>query len=573
MGTTIQDKTSRPPVVAGLTPYTGTFGKEQITHLLKRTMFGAKKADIDFFTGKTLSEVITALLTEPAALTNAQLPLNNYERKDTANAANDKLDTDAPLGSTWAYKNQGGPVNSGLNFDGERRASLKAWWLGNMVTQQRSVFEKMVLFWHNHFATEITDTASSMFFEYVMLLRQNALGNFKTFTKGMTAESNMLRYLNGYLNTKSAPDENYGRELQELFTMGKGANSQYTEADVKAAARVLTGFSLRQVQNPAGSGIYKYESYWRGTGQHDLNPKVFSVFYGTKTISTVGGDTAAAALKEVDDLHEMIFAQNEVAMYVCRRIYRFFVYYDIDATVETDVITPLAAIFRANNYDIKPVLKALFSSEHFFDVGLKACLIKSPLENLVGFVREFEIVLPANTVTPSVQGTLTYQENQFYTSMNSLLGNASAQAQNLGDPPNVSGWPAYYQEPVFHEAWINTDTFPKRLRYSDSFFLGSVSRMSIDFLKFTDQFGTDAEDPNLLITRVLEILYRVPPTQAMLNYLKTTILLGGQASDHYWTDAWVAYKASPTLANTNIVKLRLQSFYLFITRNPEYQLA
>ena len=83
MGTTIQDRTSRPPVVAGLTPYTGTFGKEQITHLLKRTMFGAKKADIDFFTGKTLSAVITTLLTEPAPLTAAQLPLNNYERKET----------------------------------------------------------------------------------------------------------------------------------------------------------------------------------------------------------------------------------------------------------------------------------------------------------------------------------------------------------------------------------------------------------------------------------------------------------------------------------------------------------
>ena len=109
--------------------------------------------------------------------------------------------------------------------------------------------------------------------------------------------------------------------------------------------------------------------------------------------------------------------------------------------------------------------------------------------------------------------------------------------------------------------------------YSDSLLTGTRSGITVDVLKFTDQFGTDADDPNTLITRVLEILYRVPPTQTMLTYLKTTILLGGQASDHYWTDAWLAYKTNPTVANTNIVKTRLQSFYLFITRNPEYQLA
>ncbi|MDZ7878514.1 MAG: hypothetical protein U5L45_12620 [Saprospiraceae bacterium] len=91
-------------------------------------------------------------------------------------------------------------------------------------------------------------------------------------------------------------------------------------------------------------------------------------------------------------------------------------------------------------------------------------------------------------------------------------------------------------------------------------------------LKFTDQFGTDAEDPNTLIVRVLEIMYRVPPSEAMLTYLKTTILLDGQASDYYWTEAWLAYKTNPTTANTATVKTRLQQFYLFITRNPEYQL-
>jgi uncharacterized protein (DUF1800 family) len=233
--TTKNEKMRRPNVVAGLIPYTGAFEKEQITHLLKRTMFGTKKADIDFFTGKTLAETINTLLTEPPQLTDAQLPLRNY------------AEGTLPMGATWAYSQQN------ADFDGQRRNSLKQWWVGNMVNQPRSIFEKMVLFWHNHFATGMLESFSSMSFEHVLLLRKYALGNFKNLTKAVTLDANMLLYLNGYLNKKSAPDENYARELQELFTLGKGPNSQYTEADVRAAARLLTGwtYSRAQVENPA----------------------------------------------------------------------------------------------------------------------------------------------------------------------------------------------------------------------------------------------------------------------------------------------------------------------------------
>ena len=546
--TAIKEKTQYPCVVAGLTPYTGTFDKEQITHLLKRTLFGSKKSDIDFFMGRTLAETINTLLTEPLPLTDAQLPLRNY------------AEGTLPMGETWAY------AQHNVDFDGQRRNSLKMWWVGNMVNQTRSIFEKMVLFWHNHFATGMLDSFSSMSFEHVLLLRKYALGDFKKLTKAVTLDANMLLYLNGFLNKKTAPDENYARELQELFTLGKGANAQYTEADVKAAARVLTGwtYSRAQVENPVGSGKY----YWNVTlalREHDTEPKQFSAFYGNKVINNTAL-TEGGALKELDEMLDMIFAKDEVALYLCRRIYRFFVYYEIDDTIETEVIQPLAIIFRQSNYAIKPVLEALFSSAHFFETGLKACLIKSPLENVVGLAREFDILMPKITTAPATE------VRAMYNAFNNLVSNASSQAQYIGDPPDVSGWPAYYQEPAFHENWINTDTFAKRLIFSDTALLTGRSGVVVDVLKFTDQFGTDAEDPNTLITSVLEILYRVPPTAAMLTYLKTTILLDGQASDYYWTEAWLAYKTSPTTANTATVKNRLQQFYLFITRNPEYQL-
>jgi uncharacterized protein (DUF1800 family) len=545
MSTTTLKNTS---LVAGLIPYTGAFEKEQITHLIKRTMFGAKKTDIDFFIGKTLAESINILLTEPPTLTDAQLPLRNY------------AEGTLPMGATWAYAQQD------ANFDGQRRNSLKMWWVGNMVHQPRSIFEKMVLFWHNHFATSMLESSSSMSFEHVLLLRKYALGDVKKLTKEMTLNAQMLLYLNGYLNKKAAPDENYARELQELFTLGKGPNSQYTEEDVKAAARVLTGwtFSRAQVESPVGSGKY----YWKvalSTADHDTAAKQFSAFYDNKVITNTA-NTEGGALQELDDMLDMIFAKDEVALYICRRIYRFFVYYEIDATIETEIIEPLAAIFRQANYNIRPVLSALFSSEHFFEAGLKACLIKSPLENVVGLAREFDITFPTITTSPATEVT------KMYNAFNNLVSNAASQSQYIGDPPNVSGWAAYYQEPGFHENWINTDTFSKRLVFSDTALLTGRSGVIVDVLKFTDQFGADAEDPNTLIIRALEILYRVPPSQAMTTHLKTTILLNGQASDYHWTDAWLAYKTSPTTVNTAVVKTRLQQFYLFITRNPEYQL-
>ena len=190
----------------------------------------------------------------------------------------------------------------------------------------------------------------------------------------------MLRYLNGYVNTASAPDENYARELQELFTLGKGPAVQYTEADVRTAARVLTGWRINTTN---------YTSYFDAT-RHDTAAKVFSSFYGGKTIT---GKTGAAGATETDELIDMIFLKDEVSKFICRRLYRWFVYYKIDAAVELNIIEPLAKIFRDNNYEIKPVMRALLQSEHFYDVLNQGCLIKSPVDLIVGHLREFAVVL------------------------------------------------------------------------------------------------------------------------------------------------------------------------------------
>jgi uncharacterized protein (DUF1800 family) len=559
--TTVQSP-RRPIVLSGITPYAGTFGRAELIHLLKRTMFGAKKADIDFFKGKTLLQVVDTLLTMPTNVTPT-LPVNNY---DNAAAIPAQIDVAAPAGTTWVYAKEDN------NFNGGRRNSMRAWWGGQMINQDRSVFEKMVVFWHNHFATENVDTTSLMFWTHLVLLRNAALGNFKTLVKDVTYDVNMLRYLNGYVNSKTAPDENYGRELMELFTLGKGPDSQYTEADVKAAAKILTGWRIKaDVETPAGSGKFAWQTFFSATA-HDTTVKTFSAFFGGKTISGFATNTEAQARKEIDDLIEMIFTKEEVSKFICRKLYTYFIYYEIDAATETNVITPLAEIFRQSNYDIKPVLKALLTSEHFFDAANKACLIKSPLDFTVGTIREFGIEIPTAAADYLTQ----------YQAWNSIVGErnngAAVQGQHIGNPPNVAGWPAYYQVPVFHEYWINTDSFPRRSRYADSFLittgvsLGNNKFMLIDVLKFTDSFGNDASDPNKLIDTVLELLYRVPVSTKFKQYAKG-ILLSSQVSDYYWTDAWDAYKTNPTAMNTTTVKTRLTTFYRFITSQPEYHLS
>jgi hypothetical protein len=270
---------------SGLNLYTGTFTENEVIHLLKRAMFGATKADVDYFKTKTLSKSVDELLNPTAPLPSP--PVKEYSHS----TAITQPDTTIANGQTWV-----GNVNSDGTISSLRRASFKKWWMGNLINQDRSIREKMNLFWHNHFATESGDVGNPQYlYKHHNTLRTNALGNFKTLTRLITLDPAMLVYLNGQLNTATAPDENYGRELQELFCCGKGPQSLYTEADVKAASRVLTGW-----RNDANT----FNSYFT-LSRHDINNKQFSSFYNNTVIA--GRNTANAGDLELDDLLTMIF--------------------------------------------------------------------------------------------------------------------------------------------------------------------------------------------------------------------------------------------------------------------------
>lgn len=520
---------------SGISAYTGSFDTAQAVHLLKRTMFGSTPADINWVKGLGMDAAVEALLTTVTPVTSQ--PLNIYGEDEHG----------VPMGETWVNT----PPPSSDDEDNKRWNSYKAWWIGVMINQGRSIQEKMVLFWHNHFVTEMDMTHDSRYtYKYNTTLRSLATGNFKALTKAITLDPAMLRYLNGYLNSKEGADENYARELHELFTVGKGPDSHYTEEDVRATARVLTGFRINADTQT---------TYFESTA-HDIENKEFSDFYSNKKIT---GKTGQAGATELDDLLNIIFAQPECAKFIVRKLYRWFVYYLIDDAVETNVITPLAEIFRANNYDLLPVLRALFKSEHFYDPLNMSALIKNPIDHNVGLVREFGVVYPT-----------AYMDA--YDAWDRLRSHASSMLMDLGEPPQVAGWVPYYQEPQFHEMWINTDTLPKRNQLTDAMISeGGFNGVHIDVLAFAKRLS-DPSDPVKLVSDSLDILYRMGVSDKTKAWMKNTILLSGQNpdSDYYWTEAWTAYLAAPgDMAARQIVEGRLRTLYKYLMNLSEYQLS
>ncbi len=395
-----------------------------------------------------------------------------------------------------------------------------------MLTQDRSLTQKMTFFWHNHFAVQMFSVPSGEGdYKYLNLLMQNCFGNLKTLTKQVTLDPAMLYFLNGYLNSATAPDENYGRELQELFTVGKGPNSHYTEDDVKAASKILTGYRLNFLAAPI-------TSYFDST-QHDTSNKTFSGFYNNTVINGLSG---TAGQNELDSLLNMIFANNEVAEHIVRKLYIFFVYYKIDSTIETNVIGPLANILRSNNYDILPVLETLFKSEHFYDVLSRSCVIKNPLDFMVGLSKELKVTYPTAPNYESQYACWNYIRNQ-----GELIG------LDLGDPPSVAGWTAYYQIPSFHELWINSDSHARRVEFIETILNGKTvasHTIKADLLGFVASFDNPG-DPELLVQDSIDLLLGLPLSQTSKDYFKS-ILLSGQLQNYYWTNAWDDYTMTPT---------------------------
>lgn len=517
-----------------ITPYTGPFGRPELAHLLRRSLFGVSPGDMAHFTGMTLDQVIDELLT----FTNdAAPPVKSYS-DDTGNP--DGIDPTVPFGATWVNTPHDPAEEPGII--GARLASWAAWWVSLMVGQDRNLREKLTLFWHNHMPTQIgvvfhSEAAYSM----NQLLRDQCKGNFRQLIHDVTLEPAMLYYLNGYLNVAGSPDENYGRELMELFTLGQG--SGYTESDVQAAARVLTGWSV--LEESGGDPILPEPIFLFFL--HDQEDKQFSAFFNNTVIA--GQTGAGAGEAELNALLDMIMANEESSRFICRELYRFFVHGEIDAATEADVIAPLAQLFRDNAAapdQMAIVVRALLTSDHFFSDAIRGCMIKPPVDLVIGELRLFGMPFPDLSLFEARH--LVMQDLYW------LVGYAG---QNLADPPNVAGWPAYYLYPAYDELWLDTATFPTRNNSLLGTLYGGFDTPSVtvlpesadlqfnyDLIAFTQLLDTPT-DPELLIDQLVELMYVNPISESVKDQLKQNYLLLGQTNDDYWSIAYATYVADP----------------------------
>lgn len=526
----------RSPISGGLDPYTGTWDHLQAAHLLRRSMIGPHKDYIEWALENGMDATIDMLLTDRPM---PDPPLN-YNYPD---------DPNTPIGETWIDK----PFQQG--FAGYRRRSLNGWTIGNLLQEEMSVRERMTLFWHNHFVTADIGQPIAVY-QYITLLRSYATGNFRDLTKAITINPAMLIYLNGNQNTRNAPNENYARELLELFTVGKGPlaapgdYTTFTEEDVREIARALTGWRTR-FEAETGEPPYSFFN----NNLHDTGTKQLSHRFQNTLIENAGAE-------EYSHLIDIIFMHPETALHICRKLYRWFVYYVIDDTIEEMIIAPLAKALRDHNYEIGPVIRMLLRSAHFYDINSIGCIIKSPLEFVISSTRQFEVQIPA-ALNPRYQVWL------------SLFRTMEQLQMTYYSPPSVSGWKAYYQEPGYNQIWINAVTLVIRQLYTDvlsttGFALPGNTRFLINVLDFTAKIS-NAQDPNRLIREIAERIYPVEITQQQIDVFKEVLIPG--LPDFEWTAEYQAYLADPSNPEVRQpVKAKLRALFRAMQARPEYQL-
>jgi uncharacterized protein (DUF1800 family) len=518
--------------MAFLDPYAQPLTAKQAAHLLRRTTFGASPNQIKSFTANKPQEAIQKLLMTLPAPAPPVDPKTNQPF------------VDLPFNKT---------------NDGQYSAYLKYWWLGTMMNDGVSMQEKMTLFWQNHFVSTLSTVNDSRYlYRQYSLLRQNALGNFRQLVMQITKDPAMLRYLNGDQNVAAHPNENYGRELQELFTIGRNGN--YTEDDVKAAARVLTGWTdigYRDETNAAITTLFRDK-------QHDATDKLFSAAYGKTVIKGRSGTTAGD--EELADLVDMLLKQSETARFICRKLYRFFIDADITAALEASVIGPLADLFVKNDYEIKPVLTALFTSQHFYDDTLRGAMIKSPLELLVGTARYFESSPPQMSVDPTA----------FYALSGYIAQRSRDQQQDVLDQPTVFGWRPYY-DTGFYQIWISANTLALRGYFTDQFITGAIKSGNYKLTPSTTltyaRLAADPSDPVNLIDSLTDSLFAIDLTRAQKDYLIDNVLIAGLPR-YEWSAEWLAYTTDATnMMKRNALQKKLDSLFQYLFRMAEYQLC
>ncbi|HTX72958.1 MAG TPA: DUF1800 domain-containing protein [Rectinemataceae bacterium] len=286
-----------------------------------------------------------------------------------------------------------------------RRQELRVWFVDELVHSPAPLSDKLLLFWHNHFTSSLEKTNSAeLMLEQDLLLRKYSFGHFGDLLRAISVDPAMVIYLDGESNVKGKPNENYARELLELFTVGEG---HYTEDDIKAAARAFTGWIVDRAQ-----GLARFVP-----SRHDDGMKTFL------------GQTGPW---KGEDIIRIILEQDSCAYFITQELWTYF----ISPAPDPDQVKRIAADFKASGYDIRGLVRELLTSDAFWAPGNRAVLVKSPAELLIGFIRSW--------------GITGYDPRR-------IAGELGRLGQDLFNPLSVKGWPV-------GEDWIDASTLLERRR-------------------------------------------------------------------------------------------------------------
>ncbi len=388
--------------VAATAEASAAIANDDIRHLLSRTGFGPTPADLTSLASLSYTQAVDRILGGMRLKAAKSLP--DFSTESLADLAQLRREQRIPANSAVSSGKQPPAVAPKIvKVVREQTLEAKSWWYEELISTPSPFTERMVMFWHNHFTSSVQKV------RYVpALLRQNELfrreaaGNFARLLHEVARDPAMLIYLDGATSKRGQPNENFARELMELFTLGEG---HYSEQDIKEAARAFTGDSLDRQ-----TGMYR--NY---PGLHDDGVKY------------VFGKSGAFDGEQVVD---MLLQNPRTAEFIVGKLWREFV----SLTPDAAEIKRLAGVFRSGNYEIKPLLREMLLSAAFRDAKNRGVLFKSPVELVVGTVRLLQLPV----------------ENKA-----KLVAASRALGQDLFDPPNVKGWPG-------GESWITTYTLVLR---------------------------------------------------------------------------------------------------------------
>lgn len=351
-------------------------------HLLHRAGFGVGLRDITRIKSSSPKEIWKELLKKSENFSPIILELQDF-------SAYQPKEANAEMKKYFQKQNK------------EENAEIILKWYQNMISGESELREKMTFFWTGIFATRTVVSRFNL--QLLNIIKENALGNYGDLLLAVSQSPSMLQFLNNQQNRKDHPNENFAREVMELFTMGRG---NYTETDIKEAARAFTGWSF----TPKGEFI--------------MRPRLHD--FGNKTFLGKTGNF------DGKDILGIILEQKATAQYIAKRMYQFFV----NEKIDEKQVSQLAENFYQSKYDIKTILNEIFTSKWFFEERNIGTKIKSPIELMVGIQK----MLPISIQNPKT--LIIYQK---------LLG------QMLLYPPNVAGWPS-------GKAWIDSSTLMLRLK-------------------------------------------------------------------------------------------------------------